>query len=90
MTNKIIMDTNVAAKAATPVQECKEEELDLQKECMAFIKSFVDNPDSKLVLDADYEISREYRNRISMSTPWGKYSGVGLIYISSALRRWIL
>lgn len=32
MTNKIIMDTNVAAKAATPVQECKEEELDLQKE----------------------------------------------------------
>ena len=72
MTNKIIMDTNVAAKAATPVKECKEEELDLQQECMAFIKGFVDNPDSKLVLDADYEISKEYRNRVSMSTPVGR------------------
>lgn len=72
MSNKIIMDTNVAAKAATPIKECKEEELDLQQECMAFIKRFVDNPDSKLVLDADYEISKEYRNRISMNTTVGK------------------
>ena len=37
-----------------------------------FIKGFVDNPDSKLVLDADYEISKEYRNRVSMSTPVGE------------------
>ena len=72
MSNKIIMDTNVAAKAATPIKECKEEELDLQQECMAFIKRFVDNPDSKLVLDADYEISKEYRNRISMNSPMGR------------------
>lgn len=72
MKNKIIMDTNVAAKAATPIEECKDEELNLQKECMVFIKDFVDNPGSKLVLDADYEISKEYRNRISMNTPAGK------------------
>ena len=43
MSNKIIMDTNVAAKAATPIKECKAEELDLQQECMAFIKRFVDH-----------------------------------------------
>lgn len=72
MKDKVIMDTNVAAKAATPVAECKDEELNLQKECMMFLKNFLDNPKSKLVLDADYEISREYRNRISMDTPVGK------------------
>lgn len=43
MSNKIIMDTNVAAKAATPIKECKAEELDLQQECRAFIKRFVDH-----------------------------------------------
>ena len=41
MTNKIIMDTNVAAKAATSVKECKEEELNLQQECIQnILRSF--------------------------------------------------
>lgn len=66
------MDTNVAAKAATPLTECKDEELDVQQKCMRFIKSFVDNQESKLVLDAEYEIVREYRKRISMNTDIGK------------------
>lgn len=72
MGNKIIMDTNVAAKAATRLAECKDEELDVQRKCMEFVKNFVDNPESKLVLDADYEIAKEYRNRISMKTDMGK------------------
>lgn len=72
MDNKIIMDTNVAAKAATPLTECKDEELDVQQKCMRFIKSFVDNSESKLVLDADCHIIKEYRNRISMKTDMGK------------------
>lgn len=72
MENKIIMDTNVAAKAATRLAECKDEELDVQRKCMEFVKNFVDNPKSKLVLDADYEIAKEYRNRISMKTDMGK------------------
>ncbi|MDO4339912.1 MAG: hypothetical protein Q4C91_17775 [Eubacteriales bacterium] len=72
MDNKIIMDTNVAAKAATPLTECKDEELDVQQKCMRFIKNFVDNSESKLVLDADYQIIKEYRNRISMKTDMGR------------------
>lgn len=72
MKNKIIMDTNVAAKAATRVAECKDEELNVQRKCMKFLKDFVDSPESRLVLDADYEIIREYRNRITMKTDVGK------------------
>lgn len=66
------MDTNVAAKAATRLAECKDEELDVRRKCMQFVKGFVDDPTSKLVLDADYEITNEYRNRISMKTDMGK------------------
>ena len=44
MSNKIIMDTNVAAKAATPIKECKEEELDLQQECMALSLIHISEP----------------------------------------------
>lgn len=39
MNNKVIMDTNVAVKAATPPGKCKEEELKMQKTCMKFIKT---------------------------------------------------
>ena len=57
------MDTNVAVKAATPPGKCKEEELKMQKTCMKFIKNFTDNPESKLVIDTDYEIIRENRGK---------------------------
>lgn len=72
MINKIIMDTNVAVKAATPQQDCKDEELDMQEKCMEFIGEFVNNPESKLVLDLDYEIIKEYRNRIPKNTNIGQ------------------
>ncbi len=72
MNNKVIMDTNVAVKAATPPGKCKEEELKMQKTCMKFIKNFTDNPESKLVIDTDYEIIREYRNRVPGNTNIGK------------------
>lgn len=72
MNNKIIMDTNVAVKAATPWQDCKDEELYVQKKCAEFIGRFVTDPGSKLVLDLDYEIIKEYRNRIPRNTDLGK------------------
>lgn len=64
MNDKIIMDTNVAAKAATPQEECKPEEWNMQEQCIEFIRAFTKNTDSQLVLDFDYEIIKEYRNRI--------------------------
>lgn len=49
MNDKIIMDTNVAVKAATPQQDCKEEEWEMRKMCVDFIRNLVKNPNSKLV-----------------------------------------
>lgn len=72
MNDKIIMDTNVAAKAATPQEECKPEEWNMQEQCIEFIREFTKNIDSQLVLDFDYEIIKEYRNRIPDNTPIGK------------------
>lgn len=71
MNNKIIMDTNVAAKAATPLEDCKSEEWDMQQKCVEFIGTFVKNPESKLALDLNYEIITEYRNRIPRNTNIG-------------------
>ena len=72
MKNKVIMDTNVPVKAATSVRDCKDEELEMQKQCIEYIKKFIDNPKSKLVLDIDYKILREYYNRIPNTTGLGK------------------
>lgn len=71
MNHKIIMDTNVAVKAATPQQDCKEEEWEMRKICIDFIQNLTRNPESKLVLDLDYEIIKEYRNRIPKDTNEG-------------------
>lgn len=71
MNHKIIMDTNVAVKAATPQQDCKEEEWEMRKICIYFIQNLTRNPESKLVLDLDYEIIKEYRNRIPKNTNEG-------------------
>ncbi|MEY8411284.1 hypothetical protein AALB51_08525 [Lachnospiraceae bacterium 62-26] len=72
MNDKIIMDTNVAVKAAIPKLDCKDEELHVRSKCVEFIGRFVKNPKSKLVLDLDYEIIKEYRNRIPTNTDMGK------------------
>lgn len=72
MENKIIMDTNVAAKAATPLQDCKDEELDMRRACIEFIQNLTRNPESKLVLDIDQEIMTEYRHIIPNETNEGK------------------
>lgn len=72
MNDKLIMDTNVAVKAATPQEECESEEWDMQEKCVDFIGKFVKNPASQLVLDLDYEIITEYRNRIPSNTDMGK------------------
>ena len=71
MKHKIIMDTNVAAKAATPQAECKPEEWDMQEQCIEFIREFTKDVCSQLVLDLDYEIIKEYRNRIPANTEMG-------------------
>lgn len=72
VSDKVIMDTNVPAKAATSPLECKEEELDMQKACIEYVQAFVRNPESKLVMDLGNEIGAEYRRRIPQNTNMGK------------------
>lgn len=72
MNDKVIMDTNVPAKAAALPQECRDEELDMQKACMEYVREFTKNPESKLVLDFDYEILKEYQDNIPSDTEMGR------------------
>lgn len=70
--NKVILDTNVPAKAATLPEEYEDEELEMQQNCINYIKEFIANPESKLVLDLDFEIYNEYRKRIPFHTGIGR------------------
>lgn len=75
---KIIIDTNVPVKAATPINDCPSSELGVQKKCMEFINEFVISDRYCLVLDCRYEILREYERNIS------KTSSMGIVF-----RRWL-
>ncbi len=72
MNSKIIMDTNVAAKAAALQKDCRLEEMKMQRKCAEFIGEFVNNPSSQLILDMNYEIVHEYRKRIPHETDLGR------------------
>lgn len=64
---KYIVDTNVPTKASYPMEEWKEEELELIESCIEFVHKLINSPQSKLVLDMDREIVGEYENNIRES-----------------------
>lgn len=68
---KCILDTNVPVKASYAVTEYKDEELELIDTCIKFIHEFINDSESKLVLDLDWEILGEY-NRNIKTTAMGK------------------
>ena len=70
--NKIILDTNVPAKAAVSPATCPPEELKMQKACMEYIGELVKSKEKKLVLDLDHEIWKEYHNNVCNSSNIGK------------------
>ncbi len=74
MKSKVILDTNVPAKAATAPNLCPLEELAVQGKCMEYIFELI-NGQTKLVLDADYEIVKEYRNNVD------KTSNMGILFL---------
>ena len=59
--NKYIIDANVVLLSGTPVKEIPQDQLLCAKKCFDFIKKFMENPDSNLVLDAEGRILKEYR-----------------------------
>lgn len=80
---KCILDTNVPVKAACVKTDFDEEEEKLIQACNKFIHEFIKNPDSKLVLDMDWEIANEYRRNI-------KDEGMGqqfLIWLNTYMAR---
>lgn len=70
--SKIILDTNVPTKASISPQLCHENELEMQKKCMKYIGDLVNNKETKLVLDADFEILKEYQNNVCKNSNMGK------------------
>ncbi len=70
--NKIILDTNVPAKAAVAPELCPAEELKMQKACMEYIGELTKNKDKKLVLDLDHEIWKEYHTNVYGNSNMGK------------------
>ena len=70
--SKIILDTNVPAKAAVAPEACPSEELKMQKACMEYIRELTKNKDKKLVLDLDHEIWKEYHTNVYGNSNMGK------------------
>ncbi len=60
--SKYIIDANVALLAGTPVSRIPADQLVCARECMRFIRDFINNPESRLVLDDEGRILKEYRN----------------------------
>lgn len=69
---RIILDTNVPAKAAVSPNSCSPEALEMQSACMEYIRKLTIGQDNKLVLDLDYEICREYQNNVCKDSNLGK------------------
>lgn len=57
---RIILDTNVPAKASVSPNSCPIEELEMQRACMEYVKALTIGQDKKLVLDLGHEIWKEY------------------------------
>lgn len=79
--NKFIIDTNVALLAGTPVSKIPSEELICAQKCVRFINDFLNNPESKIVLDRDGRILREYK---SVYAKLGSQPS-----LASAFHRWV-
>lgn len=70
--DKIILDTNVPAKAAVSPESCPAEELKMQRACMKYIEELTENKNRKLVLDLDHEIWKEYHTNVYKNSNMGK------------------
>lgn len=70
--DRVILDTNVPAKASIAPQSCPIEELDMQEKCMEYIGELIRKNDKKLVLDLGYEIWKEYHNHVCKDTSMGR------------------
>lgn len=69
--SKIILDTNVPVKASVSPAVCPPDELEMQKACMEYMGKLIQTRNTRLVLDLDYEILKEYRNNVCKNSPMG-------------------
>lgn len=59
--SKYIIDANVPLIAGTSVKDIPQDQLQCARKCLDFIRKFMNNPQSGLVLDAEGRVLREYR-----------------------------
>lgn len=78
---KYIVDSNVPLLAGTPVSKIPHDQAEAARICNAFIKDLIENVDSKIVLDASWEILREYGRAINVC---GRGPNTGKIFY-----RWV-
>lgn len=64
--NKYIIDANVVLLSGTAVRNIPKDQLLCAKGCIDFIKSFMENSESSLVLDAEGRILKEYRGAYTL------------------------
>ena len=64
--NKYIIDANVVLLSGTAVRNIPQDQLLCAKRCNDFIKKFMENPESSLVLDAEGRILKEYRGAYTL------------------------
>lgn len=81
---KCILDTNVPVKASYAHTDYGDEELELIGACVDFIHGFMKNPDSKLVLDMEWEIINEYRRNMKQTPMGTQFMNWVNMYISRA------
>ncbi len=60
--SKYIIDANVPILAATPVRDIPEDQFTCALNAMKFIHSFLQDSNSKLVLDDEWRVLSEYQN----------------------------
>ncbi|WP_373212751.1 hypothetical protein [Ruminococcus sp. 5_1_39BFAA] len=70
--NRIILDTNVPAKASVAPDSCPNEELKMQRACMEYVGKLTMGQEKKLVLDLGHEIWKEYHNNVCKDSNMGK------------------
>ena len=70
--SKIVLDTNVPTIASISPQLCQDKELVMQKKCVEYIGNLVKCKETKLVLDADFEILKEYQKNVCKNSNIGK------------------
>ena len=64
METKFIIDTNVPILSGTLATDIPVDQAMCARECLRFIKEYISNPESKIVLDSSWRVLKEYQKHM--------------------------